>query len=158
MTLKYIGRSFSLGCHFHVHFSYPWHAFASHGLPAIAELLVFHRDDPVQKSLPSTCSWLAVRSIEYLMLHWQIRWQDVSHCYCREMGAEIWCKHVLATVRVRHQSRPWTLSNRLRMYCWVVRWVHSRIRRTIAYAWVCECASFKPSLGERSYARLSHLH
>jgi len=41
MTLKYIWRSFSLGCHFHVHFSYPWHAFASHGLPAIAELLVF---------------------------------------------------------------------------------------------------------------------
>ena len=40
MTLKYIWRSFSLGCHFHVHFSYPWHAFASHGLPAIAELLV----------------------------------------------------------------------------------------------------------------------
>ena len=31
---------FSLGCHFHVHFSYPWNAFASHGLPAIAELLV----------------------------------------------------------------------------------------------------------------------
>jgi len=31
---------FSLGCHFHVHFSDPWHAFASHGLPAIAELLV----------------------------------------------------------------------------------------------------------------------
>ena len=32
---------FSLGCHFYVHFSNPWHAFASHGLPAIAELLVF---------------------------------------------------------------------------------------------------------------------
>jgi len=32
---------FSLGCHFHVHFSYLWHAFASHGLPAIAELFVF---------------------------------------------------------------------------------------------------------------------
>ena len=33
---------FSLGCHFHVHvdFSNPWHAFALHGLPAIAELLV----------------------------------------------------------------------------------------------------------------------
>jgi len=31
---------FSLGCHFHVHFSNPWHAFASLGLPAIAELLV----------------------------------------------------------------------------------------------------------------------
>jgi len=31
---------FSLGCHFHVHFSNPWHAFASHGLPTIAELLV----------------------------------------------------------------------------------------------------------------------
>jgi len=39
--LKYIWRSFSLGCHFHVYFSYPWHAFASHGLPAIAELLVY---------------------------------------------------------------------------------------------------------------------
>jgi len=35
---------FSLGCHFHVHFSYSWHAFASHGLPAIAELLVFNWD------------------------------------------------------------------------------------------------------------------
>ena len=34
---------FSLGCHFHVHFSNPWHAFASHGLPAIAEPLVFTR-------------------------------------------------------------------------------------------------------------------
>ena len=32
---------FSLGCHFHVHFSNPRNAFASHGLPAIAELLVF---------------------------------------------------------------------------------------------------------------------
>jgi len=31
---------FSLGCHFHVHFCNPWHAFASHSLPAIAELLV----------------------------------------------------------------------------------------------------------------------
>jgi len=31
---------FSLGCHLHVHFSNLWHAFASHGLPAIAELLV----------------------------------------------------------------------------------------------------------------------
>jgi len=40
MTLKYIWRSFSLGCHYHVHFSNLWHAFASHGLPAIAELLV----------------------------------------------------------------------------------------------------------------------
>ena len=40
MTLKYIWRSFSLVCHFHVHFSCPWQAFASHGLQAIAELLV----------------------------------------------------------------------------------------------------------------------
>jgi len=31
---------FSLGCHFHVHFSYPWQAFASRGLPTIVELLV----------------------------------------------------------------------------------------------------------------------
>ena len=43
MTLKHIWRSFSLGCHFHVHFCYPWHAFASHGPPAIAELLVTTR-------------------------------------------------------------------------------------------------------------------
>jgi len=34
---------FSLGCHLHVYFSYPWHAFASHGLPAIAELLVMFK-------------------------------------------------------------------------------------------------------------------
>jgi len=40
MTLKYFEGHCSLGCHFHVHFSNPWHAFASHGLPAIAELLV----------------------------------------------------------------------------------------------------------------------
>jgi len=33
---------FSLGCRFCVHFSNPWHAFASHGLPAIAELLVVY--------------------------------------------------------------------------------------------------------------------
>ena len=32
---------FSIGFHFHVHFSNPWHAFASHGVPTIAELLVF---------------------------------------------------------------------------------------------------------------------
>jgi len=31
---------FSLGCHFHVYFSNPSHAFASHGLPATAALLV----------------------------------------------------------------------------------------------------------------------
>jgi len=33
---------FSLGCHFHVHFSNPWHAIASHGLPAMAELLLYY--------------------------------------------------------------------------------------------------------------------
>jgi len=33
---------FSLICHFHVHFSNRWPAFASHGVPAIAELLVLH--------------------------------------------------------------------------------------------------------------------
>ena len=41
MTLKYIWRSFQPRMSFHVHFSNPWHAFASHGLPAIAELLVY---------------------------------------------------------------------------------------------------------------------
>jgi len=34
---------FSLGCHFHVYFNNPWNAFASHGLPAIAELLVTYK-------------------------------------------------------------------------------------------------------------------
>ena len=32
--------SLHVGCHFHIHLSNPWHALASHGLPAIAELLV----------------------------------------------------------------------------------------------------------------------
>jgi len=35
---------FSQGCYFHVHFSNPWHAIASHDLPAIAELLVSGAD------------------------------------------------------------------------------------------------------------------
>jgi len=39
MTLKYIWRSFQPS-HFHVYFSNAWLAFASRGLPAIAELLV----------------------------------------------------------------------------------------------------------------------
>ena len=34
---------FSLGCHFNVHFSNLWQAFASRGLPAIAELLVHYK-------------------------------------------------------------------------------------------------------------------
>ena len=33
---------FSLGCHFHVHFSNAWHAFASHGLPAIGCEFTFY--------------------------------------------------------------------------------------------------------------------
>ena len=37
---------FSLGCHFHVHFSNPCHAFASHGLPAIAKFLGTFCMDP----------------------------------------------------------------------------------------------------------------
>jgi len=56
---------FSLGCHFPVHFSYPWHAFASHGLPAIAELVVqcvllnAHKHHVVDTSSLSVCSaWL----------------------------------------------------------------------------------------------------
>jgi len=48
MTLKYVWRSFSLGCHFHVHFSNPWHAFASHGIPAIAELLVMLANEDIR--------------------------------------------------------------------------------------------------------------
>ena len=41
MTLKYIWRSLRpIGCHFHIHFNNLWHAFASRGLQAMAELLV----------------------------------------------------------------------------------------------------------------------
>jgi len=77
---------FSLGCHFRVHFSNPWHAFASHGLPAIAELLVkvncqlpllreefslsklaFHSDlrrrAASRRALPHTSSLLLSRSL-----------------------------------------------------------------------------------------------
>ena len=57
MTLEYIWRSFSLVCHSHVHFSYPWHAFASHGLQAIAELLVTVR----RSALHGLCDSKSVR-------------------------------------------------------------------------------------------------
>ena len=50
---------FSLGCHFHVHFSNPWHAIASHGLPAIAELLVECR---------STSNWPIIVLVFVLIL------------------------------------------------------------------------------------------
>ena len=61
MTLKYIWRSFSLGCHFHVHFSYPWHAFALHGLPAIAELLVMYSERKKNFHLSLTAvAWISV--------------------------------------------------------------------------------------------------
>jgi len=67
MTLKYIWRSFqpSLGCHFHVHLSYFWHAFASHGLPAIAELVACRRCTrqkcTVKITNVSLCKWKRVR-------------------------------------------------------------------------------------------------
>jgi len=66
MTLKYIWRSSRLGCHFHVHFSYPWHAFASHGLPAIAELLVRSINHRISVALhtclsePTTKIWMKI--------------------------------------------------------------------------------------------------
>jgi len=41
---------FSLGCHFHVHFSNLRHAFASYGLPAISELLVVMLTKTITKS------------------------------------------------------------------------------------------------------------
>ena len=50
MTLKYFEGHFSLGCHFHVDFSNSWHAIASHGLPAIAELLVVNSDNVIKTS------------------------------------------------------------------------------------------------------------
>ena len=51
---------FSLGCHVHVHFSNHWHAFASHGLPAIAELLVL---DDVVRRLPDGHTWLTASEV-----------------------------------------------------------------------------------------------
>jgi len=50
---------------FHVHFSNPWHAFASHGLPAIAELLV-----RLLFSMPFTMN--KIRDFIYLDVTWYI--------------------------------------------------------------------------------------
>ena len=46
---------FSLVCHVHVHYSNPWHAFASRGFPAIAELLV---SVSVCLGISALCAWV----------------------------------------------------------------------------------------------------
>jgi len=92
-------RSFSLGCHFHVHFSYPWHAFASHGLPAIAELLVFlaggihdvitharFGDDRLM------CS-LVVWGSKFSNSHW-LCWSSLQHSHYRVSVILHVCFHV----------------------------------------------------------------
>ena len=57
---------FSRGCHFHVHFSYPWHAFASRGLPAIAELLfVFCSAQQLTLTLPGP----VLKVVEFPVFH-----------------------------------------------------------------------------------------
>ena len=55
---------FSLVCHFHVHFSNLWHAFASRGLPAIAELLV-HFVTHLKCGVPRTVRTLTAISAVY---------------------------------------------------------------------------------------------
>jgi len=68
---------FSLGCHFHFHFSNRWQALASCGLPAIAELLVFlvayvytEHDYPTDAG-GDTCSSVGLyKSIMMLAVYW----------------------------------------------------------------------------------------
>ena len=65
---------FSLGCHFHIHFSNLWPAFASRGLPAIAELLVSMAYRFFWIDCKSTCNILNCRcirkvSINIMILH-----------------------------------------------------------------------------------------
>ena len=74
---------FSLGCHFHVHFSNPWHAFASHGLPAIAELvskryefsyLIASQADPLSLSfLPVLCNLREQRTLPVVLVASSVR-------------------------------------------------------------------------------------
>ena len=67
---------FSLGCHFHVHFSYP-SAFTSHGLPAIAELLV------VEAYVNHWWHQLLVKSALEKKLGksvWALQW-EIAWCY-----------------------------------------------------------------------------
>jgi len=67
---------FSLGCHFHVHFSNPWHAFSSHGLPAIAELLVILR-----------CINVDIRLFSHVFVHSTFNWHSVHwRCWCWAIG------------------------------------------------------------------------
>jgi len=87
MTLKYIWRSFSLGCHFHVHFSYPWHAFASHGLPAIAELFVLY----CNLSHLSQSSHTTVPLSQFIMIYGTI-FSDLDLVYSI-LGLETYCRN-----------------------------------------------------------------
>jgi len=84
MTLKYIWSSFSLGCHFHVHFSYPWHAIASHSLPAIAQLLVTVR----RSALHGLCDSNSVRLSVCLSHSWAVStWFDLRSWFLHWMVA-----------------------------------------------------------------------
>jgi len=82
---------FSLGCHFHVHFSNPWHAFALHGLPAIAELLVSSR-------LWNSCRWCP-RCVSLLGGCYRHVARQQQNC-CHRMYCVAW-----SSLRVDERSR-----------------------------------------------------
>jgi len=80
---------FSLGYYFHVHFSNSWHAFESHGLPAIAELLVL-RDLTVSTCMLNCClerdKWVLRYSTVVLV---------VDSCSYTRMAALVHLRHVI---------------------------------------------------------------
>ena len=88
---------FSLGCHFHVHFSNPWHAFASHGLPATAELFVFRLVSCgrlswvrfLNASMLNVCIVSYVRCSVYELKHLGLNHQHTTHAHLIDDGKDI---------------------------------------------------------------------
>ena len=80
---------FSLGCHFHVHFSNPWHAFTSHGLPAIAEVLV--------KPLP-----LQTRHRRLYVFHASVRLSVHPRLVCVSMTTPVFMDGFLSHLSLVH--------------------------------------------------------
>jgi len=79
---------FSLGCFFHVDFSDPWHSFASHGLTAIAELLVTSRRYALRGLSYRNSVPLSVRPSVRLSHLWTVStWFDLRSWFLHHMVA-----------------------------------------------------------------------
>ena len=110
MTLKYIWRSFSLSCHFHVHFSYLWHAFASHGLPAIAELLVnviFGDDHPQNQDAgfspfdQAYWTYTISNRLNFIDHAYDVRERCNYACLLVLFSLQLWTKYCLVLCNIR---------------------------------------------------------